>query len=201
MSRFGLAMMISAALPVLAAADIGDAPEGFNPAYDVVVSLPDFQLGPDDSATESTSFTVDLSGSQPVIGVTFSGFFDEVFANTDAFASDLRLDILAPSGAMFSVGGFGAEGAPNPWEFQGGMSASTGVYSSTHWRTEAGGTLFGPGETVGGEWTFMFSNTFGTQTGHDWSDVSVTFHTIPTPGSLGLVGTAGLISMLRRRKR
>lgn len=201
MSRCGLVMLASLAAPLAAVADVGGPPEGFSPAYDVVVSLPDFQLGPDDSATESASFTVNLDGAHPVIGVTFSGLFSEIFSNTDAYASDLRLDILAPSGAMFSVGGFGFEGAPNPWEFQGGMSAGAGYYSSTHWQTEAGGTLFGPGETIGGEWTFILSNTFGTQTRHDWSDVTVTFHSIPSPGSLGLIGTAGLVSLMRRRQR
>ncbi len=201
MSRLSLIILTTAALPGLASADIGAAPEGYNSAFDVVVSLPSFQLGPDDSATESTSFTVNLSGGQPVIGMTFSGFFDEIFANTDAYASDMRLDVLAPSGASFSVGGFGAEGAPNSWEFQGGMSASAGFYSSTHWQTGAGGLMFAPGESIGGEWTFILSNTFGTQTRHDWSDVSVTFHSIPAPGSLGLIGTAGLVTMMRRRKR
>lgn len=201
MSRIGLALLGAALTPAMAFADIGAAPEGYNPAFDTTVSLPSFQLGPDDGAAESVTFSVSLTGSNPIIGMTFSGAFNEIFSNTDAYASDMRLDVLAPSGAMFSIGGFGFEGAPNAWEFQGGMSADSGLYSSTHWQTEGGGTLFGPGETVGGVWQFTFSNTFGTQTQHDWSDVYVTFHSIPTPGSMALIGMAGFVTHIRRRKR
>lgn len=199
MTRIGLVILTGLALPTAAVADIGAAPALHNCAHDVVVHFDDFQLGPDDTPGESVTFTHMLQFEHPILGLTFSGWFDEPDGHDDGWASDMRLDILAPNGAMFSIGGYGAERAPNDWEFQGGMGAEPGYYVSTHWQTESGSAIFDALESMSGVWQFTFSNTFGTMNFHNWSNASLTFHMIPAPNGLALVACAGLAAMRRRR--
>lgn len=160
-----------------------------DPSLDEVVEIPDFDLGPDGSTFEHT---VNLDPDVPVVGFTFVGTWAP--ADGSPWASDTRLDIVPPGGEAFAVGGFGTGGADVDWDFDGSGSSSPGTYTSTHFPEEWDG-----GISQDGEWSFLFENTFGSETGHDWSDVSITLHKIPAPGALALLGLAGLAGSRRRR--
>lgn len=160
-----------------------------NPALDQTLDVPDFQLAGDGSLF---SHTVDVApNNNPVVGFTFTA---DWFGDGGAWASDMQLTITAPDGESFVAGGFPSPGGENDWDFQGSGSAAPGAYTSTHFPA-----AWVDGVSKDGIWTFDFLNTFGAATSHDFSNVSITLHKIPTPGAVGLFGIAGLAGARRRR--
>ncbi|HRP62960.1 MAG TPA: PEP-CTERM sorting domain-containing protein [Phycisphaerales bacterium] len=136
-----------------------------------------------------------------VIGFSFAGVISGISGNA-IWASDTRLDIVAPNGATYDIGGFGAGGSPNPWDFQGSQSTNDGLYSHGH------GSPYGDGQPAfvfdkipkGGLWSFTFTQTFGT-TPVLWKGVTIVLHKqVPAPGALALLGLAGFIGTSRRRR-
>jgi uncharacterized protein (TIGR03382 family) len=154
-------------------------------ANDDVISFPTFTL----FGGESITFTVELPpNNKTVTGFSFTGHFDDL-ANDASWASDLRLDILAPDGQDYAIGGF--DNPSNLWDFDGPGSDGDGVYSH-----DGHGTF---DNAPKGVWTFKFTNDWGPSGGHTWSDVVITLHKVPAPGALALLGVAGLLGGRRRR--
>lgn len=114
-----------------------------------------------------------------VIGFRFSGQAGGV-SGSNSQASDTCLEVRAPGGERFTVGG--SVGATpgcgeRPWDFQGEASADDGSYQSEHALAFAGGT------TDQGEWRFRFSNdwTGSTATDIHWTDATITLLKTPWP--------------------
>jgi len=163
-----------------------------DPALDQVLEIPDFTLGPE---PDTFSYIAEIEpNNNPVVGFTFQG--DWTATDGAPWASDTRLDIFPPDGQTgFSVGGFGGDQGEAEWDFQGPDSADPGTYTSQHFPD-----AWADGITKGGEWEFLFTNTFGTTTGHEWTNVTITLHKVPAPGALALLGMAGVIGCRRRRR-
>jgi hypothetical protein len=148
--------------------------------------------------TYSQSVSLDNDGL-PVGGFSFAGNFTDL-GDSGTWASDTRLDIVAPDGSSYSIGGFGAGAGDNDWDFQGAGSSDNGSYFHGIGGELNGGDGkpdFGLGSIPrSGEWTFTLTQTFGSAT---WKGVAITLHKVPAPGALALLGLAGLAGARRRR--
>ncbi len=149
---------------------------------------------------ESVTVTANISSNVGFAGFTFAGVFVDETGGT--WASDTRLDVVAPDGQTYSIGGFGTDSADNDWDFQGGQSSDDGAYfhgiGGDGWDGDGNfDTVFSPPVTMAGEWSFTLTQQFGAAT---WKGVNITLHAIPAPGALALLGLAGLAGAGRRRR-
>jgi serine protease AprX len=145
------------------------------PELDETLTLPAFTLAPWDNSTASAMAGQASRGH--VVGFSYSGTVSGI-SETGAWASDMALNVVAPDGRVFSVGGY-ETGYP-PWDFQGGSSGNDGTYRSTH----VGSEVFGlEGAPDHGIWGFEFNNTWNF--GMQWSAVQVTLHKSPLPYCIG----------------
>lgn len=173
----------------------------WDPALDEVLLInggEEFTL----SDGESITFDVDVAeNGNPVIGFSFAGVVSGISGNA-TWASDTRLDIVAPDGSTHAIGGFGQDDTAD-WDFQGSQSTEDGTY------VHGLGSDFGDGQpdfvfdkvNKGGVWSFTFTQTFGTDI--SWKGVSINLHKqagLPAPGALALLGLAGLAGASRRRR-
>ncbi len=117
-----------------------------------------------------------------VVGFTFDGYYNYTHS---FFATDARLDIFGPGGFHHAVGGYDNYSG-NPWQFGDGEGQKT--------HTEAIGPV-----NANGDWTVRIVNDWSSSSGHNWSDLTVTLHMVPAPGSLALLGLAGAAAIRRRR--
>ncbi len=136
-----------------------------------VFALEDFQVLPAQQGGEPIVRFGPVFVTGPVAGVQFNGTITGINESPN-WASDLRMEVISPSGAIFDVGGY--QNLTNPWFFQG--APIDGTYTSTHFETATGAPIFGADGTPGfGIWTFRFSHDFPSETSTPmhWSDVSV----------------------------
>jgi hypothetical protein len=153
-------------------------------------------------ALESITFEVELgANNNPVIGFSFAGVIEGI-SGTAAWASDTRLDIVAPDGTSYDIGGF-TNPSDNDWDFDGGGSTNDGLY------IHGLGSPDGDGQPAfvfdkiakGGIWSFTFTNDWSGAPEITWKGVSILLHkqSIPAPGVLALLGVVGLAGSRRRR--
>lgn len=149
----------------LAALAIGSAAT----AQLIDIEIPVDPFGPL-GGSETVATQAAIPGSpQRVVGLSFEGTVSGISGN-DSWASDLRLVLTGPGGAVYEVGG--ADNLVNPWSFQGSRSTEDGTYSDTQLGTFEYAQL-------GGTWTLEFSNDFGqSPETMSWSDVVVTLHAV-----------------------
>jgi hypothetical protein len=179
------------------------ADSGWDPSLDEVIVInggESFSL----AALESITFEVELdSNPNPVIGFSFAGVIQGI-SGTAAWASDTKLEIVAPDGTMHDIGGF-TNASDNDWDFDGSQSTDDGFYA------HGLGSPFGNGEpdfafdkiSKGGTWSFTISNDWGGAPDIVWKGVSIVLHkqaAVPAPGALALLGLAGLAGARRRRR-
>jgi hypothetical protein len=179
------------------------ADSGWDPALDEAILInggESFSLG----ALESITFEVQLaSNPNPVIGFSFAGVIQGI-SGTAAWASDTKLEIVAPDGTMYDIGGF-TNASANDWDFDGSQSTNDGLY------THGLGSTFGDGEPAfvfdkiakGGTWSFTITNDWSGAPEITWKGVSILLHkqsAVPAPGALALLGLAGLAGARRRRR-
>jgi hypothetical protein len=101
----------------------------------------------------------------PVIGFAFEGNVSGIGAS-DAWASDMRLDITAPDGSSYSIGGY--DNVVDSWSFEGAGSSDDGFYEDI--RLNVFDSI-----DKGGTWTFEFTNDWGASPANMlWEDVVVT---------------------------
>lgn len=128
----------------------------------VMLSVPPMSLA-GGGATQSHIMEVDPAMPGRVTDLSFRG---TVELETDSWASDLRMELISPSGDRFEVGGFNALSVP--WAFQGVSSSLDDIYASHH------ADPFGAdGTTVAGTWSLSFSNDFAGGGRMDWHDVEI----------------------------
>jgi subtilisin family serine protease len=163
-----------------------DGSTAYQPELDEVLAVPDFSVSgsADGGPVETFLLPGGVLSTGSVVGFTFAGSVAGIDQSEDR-ASDLRLDLISPAGVGFAVGGFSSPS--NPWQFQGSGSSSDGHYVSSHFNTDHGTPIFGPGGVSDqGAWTLNFNHDWNSQqagTMH-WSGVEVTLHKI-TPAGCG----------------
>ena len=181
-------------------------------AATVTLSFDDFAL----NAGQSYSQPQNVGVGGIVEGFTFTGAVSGIML-TDSSAADLRLDITAPDGQTFSVGGSGQLSGDHSWNFT--APTLDGVKSQTFGSppflsTDAPGT-----------WGFTFVNAWSNATSPmNWTNVLIDLHlaagseqvgggdtpdegssiVVPAPaavwGSLALLGLLGVAGVVRRRR-
>lgn len=193
-------LMSAGAIAAICTTSAALADGGWDPSLDEVILINGGEAFTQ-SSDESMTFEVTLdSNPNPVIGFSFAGVVQGI-EGTATWASDTRLDIIAPDGTSHSIGGFGQDDTED-WDFQGSQSTDDGLY------THGLGSEFGDGEpdfvfdkiAKGGTWSFTFTQTFGTDV--TWKGVSINLHkqaALPAPGAIALLGLAGLAGTRRRR--
>ncbi|HRQ65498.1 MAG TPA: MBG domain-containing protein [Xanthomonadaceae bacterium] len=142
-------------------ADVGGVEE--------ILAIDGFSLGGGQSVQRSVDAGV--LNRALVRGLHFHGTVSGIGGGS-TWASDLRMDVVGPSGSEFAVGGFNNP-APVLWDFNGSGSTHDGTYSSTHEGIFA--SLLGDFTADAGTWQFEFrhdwTNSPDTMT---WNNVSVT---------------------------
>ena len=131
---------------------------------------------------QNQNATLSPGAGWEVVGFTFDGYYTY---SHSFFATDARLDIYGPGGFHFAVGGYDNYSG-NPWQFGDGEGQ----------KTHSAG--IGP-VNANGDWTVVVSNDWSPSAGHPWSNLTVTLHMVPAPGSLALLGLAGAAAFRRRR--
>lgn len=125
-------------------------------------------------------------------GFTFSGDFLDNPANptTASWASDLQMELTAPSGETYLIGGFTNPSAAL-WDFDGSGSNGPGTYAHD------GSGAFAPANSVG-SWTVKLTNDWNSASSYQvWDNIVVTL--VPAPGAMALLGMGGLVATRRRR--
>lgn len=136
------------------------------------------------------SFTwahLNVPNNDAIFALTFEIFYGEPVSD-DSYASDLRVDILTPTGGLYNIGGF--DNNENPWAFDGFGSDAPGLYTDK---------MFLDQWEPKGWWQFVFTNDWAVDPNPNTYEIWVTFQKIPAPGSAALLGLGGLIAMRRRR--
>ncbi|MEZ5464953.1 MAG: S8 family serine peptidase [Lysobacteraceae bacterium] len=111
-----------------------------------------------------------VANSGTVVGFRFEG--DLTFVGSDFnYGTDTCLQVTAPTGEQFLVGGFSGAVAPcnniGGWGFDD--EGALGSYSSDH------DDAFAPGVTDAGNWTFSFSNGYSAASDPiTWENVKIT---------------------------
>jgi len=178
---------VSSLAVMLAAASSASAGT-YNPALDYVITL---NSGNTFSVTNTaTVFNIavpDTGGD--VVGFSFQGtlFIDPLgFPGQPA---QTQLTITAPNASTYTIGGMPPSGAS--WDFQ--TSTQSNNFTHNH-----GPDLNLPDSASSGMWTFSFLRVGGFPSVSQWSNVTITLHSVPAPGALALLGIA---AMGRRRRR
>lgn len=179
------------------------ADSGWDPSLDEVILInggEPFSL----AALESNTFEVFVEpNNNPVIGFSFAGVIQGI-SGSAAWASDTKLEIVAPDGTTYDIGGF-TNPSDNDWDFDGSQSTEDGLY------IHGLGSPFGDGQpdfvfdkiAKGGVWSFTFTNDWSGAPVITWKGVSILLHkqaALPAPGALALLGLAGLAGARRRRR-
>lgn len=143
-----------------------------------------FGLGGGQSFTWSY---LNVPNNNAIFALTFEIEYGEPVSDI-SYASDLRVDILTPTGMAYNIGGF--DNLQNPWAFDGFGSDAPGIYSDK---------LFLDAWEPKGFWVFNFANDWLSDPNPNTYAIWVTFQKIPAPGSAALLGLGGLVAMRRRR--
>ena len=167
-----------------------------------VILVTDLIFSVHDSNLPSKVFNFDLvlgDNNQPVVGFRIDfDYVDE--PNDSSWAQDLELKLTTPGGQVIIYGqldpnnNFGDPFGPadEGWDFEGKGSDLSGPYTSTHltWHDNP--------IQKGGDWNFMFAETWDG--GTSYNNLTITLLKIPSPGALALIGVAGLVAPRRRRR-
>lgn len=149
----------------------------------------DFDLGTHLLAGgEAVETVIDLHA--PIVFMTVSFEFDKP-VNDASWASDVQFTITSiHDDSSFVVGGFtNAAIADVPWAFDGPGSSSPGFYTQTF-------DLVLPF----GQYFLSFANDWFLDPNPNlYSNIQVSFVKFPTPGTVGLLGLAGVAAARRRR--
>lgn len=145
------------------------------------------------NAAATQNFNVASGGS--ITGFTITA--DMQTAGGGSWQSDMKLEITAPGGAVFSVGPTFGNTTNTAWNQLGGTGAVPP-------NTTAAGPLsmsfpFAFGSATG-NWTVRLSNGWTGALAPDtvsWNNVVITL--VPTPASAALLGLGGLVALRRRR--
>lgn len=133
--------------------------------------------------------TLDITLPIDVLGFEIGFDYDEPVADA-SWASDVQFIVSDADGAIFTVGGFTNVGnADVLWAFDGSGSTDPGFYSDAF-------ALALPA----GDYTLTFVNDWETDPNPNvYNNIMVAFEKVPTPGTVGLMGLAGLAAVRRRR--
>lgn len=147
-----------------------------------------------DGAQSTGTIPLDLTpNTKGVIGFTVSFDYDEPISDA-SWASDLRMFLTAPGGKLVDLGGF--SNVQNDWDFQGSGSTLPGHYTHT---SDAARWADDPQDK--GTWTIELINDWTDDPNPtQWNNFTITFHKVPAPGALALLGAAGLAGARRRRR-
>jgi uncharacterized repeat protein (TIGR01451 family) len=137
-------------------------------ALEEALEIEGFSLAANQSASRVVA--AGLENRALVRGLRFTGTVTGI-GNSSTYASDLRMDVVGPSGSTFAVGGFN-DAAPVPWDFQGSGSTADGTYTSSH--ELIFDSLLGEYTADAGDWSFSFRHDWaGSSSVMSWSQVSV----------------------------
>jgi hypothetical protein len=158
--------------------------------------------GLDSLANGGAPYTITITeptSRQYVTGWAIEFDYDEV-PDSISWASDVLLTITSPTGSGVIIGGL-SSGNDHDWDFQGNVSDAAGHYADTVAASE-NNFLWTSDPQPGGDWTLTFLNDWNSSSAStlNLGNVVLTFYLIPTPGSLALLGVAGLIARPRRRR-
>ena len=178
------------------------------------VAMADHEIREDEIFFDSLKFDVHLNtepsevfnfdlvledNNQLVIGFRIDFDYDDQFQDS-SWAQDLELKLTTPDGQVIIYGqldpgnNFGDPFGPSDegWDFEGIGSDLSGPYTSTHF------TWHDDPIQKGGDWNFMFAETWDGGVGYN--NLTITLLKIPSPGALALIGVAGLVAPRRRRR-
>jgi hypothetical protein len=160
-------------------------------------------IGPLDSLPNGGA-PVTITITEPANGQLIKGWaieFDyKEYPDSISWASDIQMTITSPDGSVFTVGGL-SSARDCDWDFQGSVSDDPGHYADTI--DEPGNNFPWKNKLQSkGEWTLTFLNDWKSKSASTlcMNNVVFTFFKIPTPGSLALLGLAGLVARPSRRR-
>jgi len=163
---------------------------------DETFNLGDFVFPAGDVQSEEVVVTL---GPNPKGVIGFSVSFDYNKADSDgSWASDLQMVLTDPNGNVFDIGGLNDEDPlVNEWDFQGSGSTDPGFYEHTSdW------DVWADDPRSKGDWTIALSDDWNSGSiDNEWNNFTITFHKIPAPGALALLGVAGVAGTRRRRRQ
>jgi len=188
----------SACLALTAAASAGMS---YDPALDQTFSINDGEAFT--VSGTPTTFTADITDLDEATAVGFS-FEGTVFVNpAGGFGTPwwTQLQITTPDGDEYLVGG--NAGFDTPWDWQEMADSNPETYQhgigGDAWAGNGLPDFDMPDSTANGMWQFTFVQTFGAAQ-PEWSDVTITIHSIPAPGGLAMLAVGCLAGGRRRRR-
>lgn len=183
---------------VFAALTCGTATAGDDVVATDWINMGSGLLGPGESLTFDVGVTLE-GDEQGVIGFEVRFGYSEPVPDP-SWASDAQVIVTAPTtGDDWTVGGLThAFLADSFWSFQGPASGEPGVYG------DGGEDIYLPwilAPQEAGIYNIQFTNDWeGDENPNEYEDISIRFYkVVPAPGTLVLLGLAGLA--LRRRRR
>jgi hypothetical protein len=170
-------------------------------------------------------FDVTVGPGKPAIGFLFEGtYFDDGPGANTWWASDLQMQIISPSGNVWTVGGWNdtALGAsdenwngwngssPGPTAANGGILPTDAFPNDGLDPTGAGVALQSVSfpwkdfpKDKEGVWSIAFATDFtvagAVLPNMRWTDVTISLLNVPSPGAISMLGLAGLCALRRRR--
>ncbi len=171
----------------------------YNPALDYTIGLNDGDTFFVTAAPVTFNVVVPDTGGT-VVGFSFIGTF---FVNPQAFPGtpgQTQLTITAPDSSTYVIGGNPPSGAA--WDFQSFNLSNNVTYhhglGGDAWAGDGLPDFNLPDVAAAGTWEFSFLRVGGLPATLEWTDVAITLHSVPAPGTLALLGF-GLFAPRRRR--
>lgn len=126
--------------------------------------------------------------SKTVTGVSvYMSIYDSYDGGPSSFPGDMKVDLFAPDGQYFSVGGF--DTYVQGWDYVNYGNGNTYEYNSGQFNN-----------APKGYWYIRLTNDWASSSESMYGSGLIIFHKIPAPGALGLLGVAGLLAAPRRRR-
>lgn len=185
MRRIPVTIAAAMALVATASASAGS----YNPALDYVISINDGNAFSLSGTPVSFNVIVPDTGGT-VVGFSFEGTLFVNQSGLPGLPGQTQLTITAPDASTYVVGGMPP--SASSWDFQSATNSNNVTYNH-------GPDMLLPDTSPIGTWTFTFARVGGFPSTHQWSNVTITLHSVPAPGALALCGVAAALGRRRRR--